>query len=491
MSEQKQPINRGLLMFVLLLGSFLSILNQTILNVALPDLMNQFDVSATTIQWLSTGFMLVNGILIPVTAFLMKRFSTRQLFITSMLLLFIGTLINATAPSFGFLLTGRLIQAAGAGIIMPLLMTVVLVVFPAEGRGTAMGMIGLAMIFAPAIGPTLAGVVIEHLSWRWLFIGMLPLVAIVIGLSLKFLINVSEPSKAKLDVTSVILSTLGFGLLLYGFSTAGDKGWGDLLVLTFVVAGVIFLYTFCRRQLSSGDPLLNLKVFKYKTFTMTAIINSLLTMVMYGDMILLPIYLQASRGFSVLETGLLLLPGALINALLSPLSGRLLDKVGIKPLAIFGLIFTIPALWGVTDLSESTTYTYLMVRTIILRIGLTFLSMPITAGGLNALPKELNAHGSSVTNTVRQVAGAIGTALIITVMTTSSTNYAEELMQSGNALSKAQLALDSAIHGTNVAYTFTMIAAILALIVTIIMPSTKKASKEKEATDKKIATEES
>lgn len=478
-------------MFVLLLGSFLSILNQTILNVALPDLMNQFDVSATTIQWLSTGFMLVNGILIPVTAFLMKRFSTRQLFIASMLLLFIGTLINATAPSFGFLLTGRLIQAAGAGIIMPLLMTVVLVVFPAEGRGTAMGMIGLAMIFAPAIGPTLAGVVIEHLSWRWLFIGMLPLVAIVIGLSLKFLINVSEPSKAKLDVTSVILSTLGFGLLLYGFSTAGDKGWGDALVLTFIVAGVIFLYTFCRRQLASGDPLLNLKVFKYKTFTMTAIINSLLTMVMYADMILLPIYLQASRGFSVLETGLLLLPGALINALLSPVSGRLLDKVGIKPLAIFGLIFTIPALWGVTDLSESTTYTYLMVRTIILRIGLTFLSMPITAGGLNALPKELNAHGSAVTNTVRQVAGAIGTALIITVMTTSSTNYAEELMQSGNALSKAQLALDSAIHGTNVAYTFTMIAAILALIVTIIMPSTKKASKEKEAADKKIATEES
>ena len=478
MNQSNPPLKRGLLLFVLLLGSFLSVLNQTILNVALPDLMKEFEISATTVQWLSTGFMLVNGILVPATAFLMKRFTTRQLFISSMALLLVGTLINAMAPSFAFLLTGRLIQAAGAGIIMPLLMMVVLVVFPVEGRGTAMGMIGLVMVFAPAIGPTLAGFIIENYSWRWIFIGMVPLVILVIAFALKYLVNVSETTKPKLDVIGIILSTIGFGGLLYGFSSAGSKGWGSTLVLSCLVGGVIFLIIFCRRVLTSTDPLLNIRVFTNKMFTMSAIINVLVTIVMYGDMILLPIYLQSSRGFTVLDTGLLLLPGALLNALMSPISGRLFDKFGAKPLALIGLIFIIPALWGVTDLSETTSYSYLLIRTIVLRIGISFLTMPINAAGLNALPKQLNAHGSAVTNTVRQVAGAIGTALVVTVMTTSTTNHVEKLMQAGGVLSKSQIIKESSIIGASDAYMFTLIIAILAFLVTLTMPNRKAGIQE-------------
>ena len=483
MNQSNPPLKRGLLLFVLLLGSFLSVLNQTILNVALPDLMKEFEISATTVQWLSTGFMLVNGILVPATAFLMKRFTTRQLFISSMALLLVGTLINAMAPSFAFLLTGRLIQAAGAGIIMPLLMMVVLVVFPVEGRGTAMGMIGLVMVFAPAIGPTLAGFIIENYSWRWIFIGMVPLVILVIAFALKYLVNVSETTKPKLDVIGIILSTIGFGGLLYGFSSAGSKGWGSTLVLSCLVGGVIFLIIFCRRVLTSTDPLLNIRVFTNKMFTMTAIINVLVTIVMYGDMILLPIYLQSSRGFTVLDTGLLLLPGALLNALMSPISGRLFDKFGAKPLALIGLIFIIPALWGVTDLSETTSYSYLLIRTIVLRIGISFLTMPINAAGLNALPKQLNAHGSAVTNTVRQVAGAIGTALVVTVMTTSTTNHAEKLMQAGGVLSKSQIIKESSIIGASDAYMFTLIIAILAFLVTLTMPNRKAGTQETATID--------
>ncbi|CAH2717064.1 Multidrug export protein EmrB [Neobacillus rhizosphaerae] len=482
MDQPNKQVKKGILLFVLLLGSFLSVLNQTILNVALPDLMKQFEVSAATVQWLSTGFMLVNGILIPVTAFLMKRFSTRQLFISSMVLLLVGTFINAIAPSFAFLLTGRLIQAAGAGIIMPLLMMVVLVVFPEENRGTAMGLIGLVMIFAPAIGPTLAGIIIEHFSWRWIFIGMLPLVSIVIALSLKYLVNVSETSKAKADIIGVFLSTLGFGGMLYGFSSAGTNGWGSPLVLSCLIGGVIFIILFCWRQLTSIDPMLDLRVFKDRMFTMTAIINILVTMVMYADLILLPIYLQSSRGYTVLDTGLLLLPGALLNALMSPITGRLFDKVGAKPLALIGLIFIIPSIWGVTNLSETTSFTYLMIRTITLRIGMSFLTMPINAAGLNALPKHLNAHGSAVTNTVRQVAGAIGTALVVTIMTTSTTNHAAKLIQSGEVLSKAQLVKESSILGTSDAYFFIAILAIIAFIVTLFMPNRKVVSKQERTT---------
>ena len=483
MAQPNQQIKRGLLLFVLLLGAFLSVLNQTILNVALPDLMKEFEAPAATVQWLSTGFMLVNGILIPVTAFLMKRYSTRQLFISSMLLLLVGTFLNAMAPSFAYLLTGRLIQAAGAGIIMPLLMMVVLVVFPEENRGTAMGLIGLVMIFAPAIGPTLAGIIIEHFSWRWIFIGMLPLVAIVIALSLKYLVNVSETSKAKADILGVLLSTIGFGGMLYGFSSAGTNGWASPLVLSCLIGGVIFITLFCWRQLTSSDPMLDLRVFKDRMFTMTSIINILLTVVMYADLILLPIYLQSSRGYSVLDTGLLLLPGALLNALMSPISGRLFDKVGAKPLALIGLVFIVPAIWGVTNLSETTSFTYLMIRTIVLRIGLSFLTMPINAAGLNALPRHLNAHGSAVTNTVRQVAGAIGTALVITIMTTSAKNHAETLIQSGDALSKAQLMQEASIYGMNDAYMFIVILAILAFFVTIFMPKRKVVTKQ----DKTVA----
>lgn len=476
-------INKKILMPVMLLGSFLSILNQTILNVALPDLMNEFGIGPTKVQWLNTGFMLVNRILVPVTAFLMKRFTTRQLFLSSMVSLFVGTLISATAPGFEFLLIGRLIQAVGAGIIMPLLMTVVFVVYPREGRGMAMGFIGLAMIFAPAIGPTLAGLVIEYFSWRWIFIGMLPLVAIVILLSLKFLVNVSEISKSKLDLTSVILSTLGFGGLLFGLSNAGDKGWGSAEVLVFIAIGVVFLTLFGRRQLTSNDPLLNLSVFKVPMFTATTIISVMVMFVMYADMIILPIYLQTSRSFSVLDTALLLLPGALVNALLSPVSGRLLDKFGPKPIMIVGLLFLIPSIWGVTNLTETTTYNYLMIRTIFLRIGLSFLTMPLNTAGLNALPNYLTSHGSAVTNTVRQLAGSIGTALIVTIFTARTNSHEAELIDGNQALSPSQLAQQSSILGTNDAYLFMLILGIIAFFVTMFM-------RKEEGSDRKGAIEE-
>lgn len=479
MNTATPNVNKKILMPVLLLGSFLSILNQTILNVALPDLMKEFAISATTVQWLITGFMLVNGILVPITAFLMQRFTTRQLFISSMLLLLAGTFISAVAPSFPFLLTGRLIQAAGAGIIMPLLMMVVMVIFPKEGRGAAMGLIGLAMIVAPAIGPTLAGLVIEHFSWRWIFIGMLPLVTIVIPLAMKYMVNVSETSKPKLDLVSIIYSTLGFGGLLFGFSNAGNKGWGSAEVLACLIVGGIFLFMFSWRQFTSSTPLMDLRVFKEKMYSVTTIISIMIIMVMYADMILLPIYLQTSRGFSVLDTGLLLLPGALINALLSPVSGRLLDKFGVKPIAIIGLLFTIPAIWGVTHLTETTSYTYLVFRTIVLRIGLSFLTMPLNTAGLNALPKQLNAHGSAVTNTVRQVAGAIGTALVVTIYTTRTKSHAAELMHSGQTLSKAQLKEMSTILGTNDAYLCMGILSIVILAVTIFMPNRRGEAKLK------------
>lgn len=462
-----QQINKKVLLFVLLLGGFLSILNQTLLNVALSNFMEVFDVKATTVQWLATGFMLVNGVLIPVTAYLMKRFSTRQLFISSMILLLVGSIFCAIAPNFTFLLIGRMIQAAGAGIIMPLMMSVVMFIIPPQNRGSAMGLIGLAMIFAPAIAPTLSGFVIEYVSWRWLFIGLIPLVGIVILLAFKYLINVAEGSKADLDVLSVILSTVGFGLVLYGFSNAGSHGWDDGLVLTSIIAGIVVLVLFTTRQLRASDPFLDVRVFQNKTFTMTSLINIIVTMMLYADMILLPIYLQTGRGFTAFDAGLLLLPGALVNAVLSPVTGKMYDRFGAKPLFIIGLIFVIPSMWVVTDLTGTTTFTFLMIRTIFLRIGLSFITMPLNTAGLSALPKELVTHGTAVNNTVRQIAGAIGTAVVVTIYTAQATDYGKDLAHQGVTEGIAALA---STFASSQSYYFMMILAVVALIITIFTP---------------------
>lgn len=467
-------INKKVLMTVLIIGCFLSTLNQTLLNVALSSLMEVFHVSASTIQWLATGFMLVNGILVPITAFLMKRFSTRQLFISSMVLLLIGTILCAVAPSFLVLLIGRMIQAAGAGIIMPLMMSIVMFVYPAENRGSAMGLIGLAMIFAPAIAPTLAGFVIEYSSWHWLFIGLIPFVVIVILLALKYLVNVSEAHSAKLDVMSVILSTVGFGFILYGFSNAGSKGWDSTIVVSSLIVGFVVTAIFCLRQIRSDDPLLNLTVFTNKTFTMTSIINVLVTMLMYADMILLPMYLQDGRGFTALDAGLLLLPGALVNAFMSPISGKLYDRFGAKPLFIAGLVFVIPSMWVVTDLNETTSFMFLIVRTIFLRIGLSFLTMPLNTAGLNALPKGLITHGTAVNNTVRQLAGAIGTAVVITIFTFQTTKHVTILSGESPAAGLDQINTLASIYGSSDAYIFMTIQGMIALVITIFSPTRKQ-----------------
>lgn len=293
-------------------------------------------------------------------------------------------------------------------------------------------------------------------------------------MAMKYLINDSETAKAKLDGISVILSTIGFGLILYGFSNAGSHGWDDKVVISTILVGIITTAMFCLRQMKSSDPLLNLSVFNNKLFTLTSIINIIVTMMMYADMILLPIYLQNGRGFTALDAGLLLLPGALVNAFMSPVTGKMYDRFGAKPLFIIGLIFVIPSMWVVTDLSETTTYSFLMIRTIFLRIGLSFITMPLNTAGLNALPKTLVTHGTAVNNTLRQIAGAIGSAVVMTIFTAQTTNHAKTLLvETPNATAEGIRTLAS-ILGSSDAYYFMTILAIIAFILTLFVPAKNK-----------------
>lgn len=445
-------IKKGPLLFVMILGAFIAVLNQTIMSVAMPELMVDFDIAASTAQWLTTGYMLVNGVLIPITAFLMQRFTTRELFQTSMIIFLLGTIVSAVAPNFDILLTGRLIQAAGAGIIMPLLMNVVLTIFPPDKRGAAMGMVGFAIIFAPAIGPTLAGYIMEHYSWRTMFYGMIPFVVIVIAVAFIYLKNASERSYPKIDIVGVILSTIGFGAVLYGFSSAGSKGWSSTEVIVSIVAGVVALILFTWRQLVSKSPLLDLRAFKYSMFSLTTVINIVVTMVMYADMMLLPLYLQSARGYTAMESGLLMLPGALLMGIMMPITGKLFDRFGAKWLSIIGMAITILTTIGFVNLTDSTSYTYLVLMSTGRRFGMAMFLMPITTAGLNQLPARLNAHGTAISNTIKQVAGGIGTALLVTVMTTSTKGHLQDTIAAGGTGTKEHMLMEATIQGINDAY---------------------------------------
>ncbi|MFD6210436.1 DHA2 family efflux MFS transporter permease subunit [Peribacillus sp. NPDC060253] len=468
-------------MFVLIIGAFLATFNQTIMSVAIPELMNDFNIKASTAQWLTTGYMLVNGVLIPITAFLIQRFSTRQLFQTSMIIFLAGTIVSAVATNFPVLLTGRLIQAAGAGIIMPLLMNVVLSLFPPEKRGSAMGYVGLAIIFAPAIGPTLTGYVIETFPWQAMFYGMIPFTVIVIICGFIYLKNVSEPVHSKVDFISVALSTIGFGALMYGFSEAGNAGWSSTEVVVSLVVGILALVLFTWRQLISKNPLLNLRAFKYNMFTLTTLISIGVTMMMYADMMLLPLYLQNARGFTALESGILMLPGALLMGLLSPAVGKLFDRFGAKWLTIIGIAIIIISTVGFIDLTDSTSYTFLVVMSTVRRIGMAMFLMPIQTAGLNQLPSSLYAHGTAISNTIRQVAGAIGTALLVTVMTNSTTNHLQDLVTGGaQGETQQHMVMEASIQGINDAYFVILIIGIFSLLLSFFIKRVKNASEGKQ-----------
>ncbi|MCK6255332.1 DHA2 family efflux MFS transporter permease subunit [Fictibacillus sp. KIGAM418] len=485
-------IKKGPILFILILGAFLAILNQTIMSVATPKLMGDFDISAATAQWLTTGYMLVNGVLIPITAYLIQRFTTRQLFQASMIIFLAGTIVSAAATNFPALLTGRMIQAAGAGIIMPLLMNVVLTIFPAEKRGSAMGMVGFAIIFAPAIGPTLAGYILENYAWETMFYGMIPLAVLVIVLGFIYLKNVSERIFSKVDVNSVILSTIGFGALLYSFSRAGSEGWSSTEVIVTLIAGILALALFTWKQLVSQDPLLDLGAFKYNMFSLTTIINIAITMIMYADMMLLPLYLQSARGFTALESGLLLLPGALVMGFLMPVTGKLFDRFGAKWLSIIGMVITIITTIGFIDLTDSTSYTYLVLMSTGRRIGMALLLMPIQTAGLNQLPARLHAHGTAISNTIKQVAGAIGTSLLVTVMTNRTKSHFTEMMASGVTKGETQqhMIMEASIQGINDAYLVIVGIGIIGLLLSFFVKRVGQAEEKNKVALKKAVVKE-
>ena len=451
-----KPYNRAILVAVLTVGSFFTMLTGTFLATAYPAIMRSFDISTSTVQWLTTSFMLVTGIMIPISAWLINKLNSRVMYISAMATFLIGTIIAFTAPNFGLLLTGRVIQSIGVGVSMPLNQTVMLSIFPPEKRGAAMGVVGIAMGLAPAVGPTMSGLIVDNWSWRDLFGIMIPAIVIVIALALVYMKPVLKVHQQPMDLWSIITSTVGFGGLLYGVSEASNRGWGDALVLSCIVIGIIFIVLFAHRQLHLDDPFLDLTVFKYGEFTLAAVLSSAVNLAMVG-----------------VE---MLLPGALMLGLMSPVTGRLFDRYGARFLSITGLTLLIIGTVPFLTLTKNTPVISIVVFYAIRLFGVSMVFMPVTTSGMNVLPITEMAHGTAVNNTFRQTMSSIGTAIMTTVLT----NVTNMQKPTHALLEKAPLSykdhyINATLAGFHAAFLVAALFAVISLILAFFLKNGNRA----------------
>lgn len=403
----------------LVAAAFVVILNETIMFNALPSLMREFDVDVTTAQWLSTAFMLTMAVVIPVTGWFLQRVTTRQAFGLAMGVFCLGTLIAALAPVFWVLLLGRIVQASGTAVMMPLLMTTLMTVVAPADRGRVMGNVTLAMSAAPALGPTASGLILEVAGWRWMFGIVLPIAAAIGLAGGTRLRNVGEPRAASLHVPSVVLAAIGFGTLVYGLSEFGHGGDARLQGALFTLVGLVFVAGFVVVQLRLqrvDRPLLDLRTLHRPTYRLSLMIMAAAFAGMFGSMLLLPVYLQNLRHLSALETGLLMMPGGLAMGLLGPRVGRWFDTHGSRPLVLPGGVGAVLALGVLTQVRLGTPIWLVLLAHLMLMVSLALIFTPVFTLGLGDVPPHLYSHGSSLFGTLQQVAGALGTAIVATLL---------------------------------------------------------------------------
>lgn len=409
---------------VLVLATFVVILNETIMTNAIPRLMREFDVTASTAQWLSTVFMLTMAVVIPASGWLMERLATRRTFALAMVLFSIGTAACLGAPTFAVLIGGRVVQACGTAIMMPLLMTTLMNLVPAHERGKVMGNVTLVISVAPAMGPAVSGVLLQLGSWRLIFAVVLPIAIGALVVGLRSLVDVAEPGHSDLDLPSLALSAVGFGGLVYGLSGFGEGAShggasSGLPPWAFVVVGLVAMAVFTRRQLAlqrNGTPLLDLRTLSHRTFTIGLVLMVLCFMGLMGTVILLPIYLQEVRGMSSLSTGLLMIPGGLAMGLLGPQVGKAYDRYGAPRLVVPGAAGLVAGLVMLALLAPVVAPWGVLVLHVLISVSLALVFTPVFTASLGVLPPHLYPHGSAILGSLQQVGAAAGTATTVAVM---------------------------------------------------------------------------
>ncbi|MDN6373241.1 MAG: DHA2 family efflux MFS transporter permease subunit [Brevibacterium aurantiacum] len=460
--------------WLLLVAAFVAILNETTMAIAIPELNVALGIPPELGQWLTSAFMLTMAVVIPTTGFLLQRFTTRQIFLAAMILFSAGTLICLVAPGFTVLLVGRVVQAAGTGIMMPLLMPTIMNVVPAHSRGRMMGRVGLVISLAPAIGPTMSGIVLDSLGWRWLFAIVLPIALIALGFGAKWMTNLGESTHAPIDIVSVVLSVLAFGGIVFGLSQFGGGQAGGSTTgsaWTAIAAGLVFLGLFAWRQLilqKEDRALLDLRVFSAKNYVIAVVIMAVVSLAMFGTFSLLPLYLQNVAGLNATQSGLVLLPGSILMGVLAPVMGRIYDARGPRTLLVPGSVMIAASMFAYSMVGVGTPTWVLVVIQTVMSLGLAGSFTPLFSASLGSLDRKLYSHGSAALNTMQQVAGAAGTALLISIYSSA--------LHSGEAAGRS--VAESGSPGAHNAF---LLAAVIALVPVVLSFFIKKPEDQEDA----------
>lgn len=411
---------------LLLISAFVVVLNETAMGVAIPHIMDGFGVSAASAQWLTSAFMLTMAVVIPVTGVLLQRFTLRRSFFTAMGLFAVGTAIAAFAPSFEVLLAARIVQALGTSIMLPLLFTTVMQLVAPERRGRTMGLVTIVTAAAPALGPTVSGVIVSTLGWQWVFVLVLPVALLAVVAGALWLRDVTPTTPARFDALSVLLSAVGFSGLIYGLASIGESvGGGEgIPVWIPLVVGILALIALVLRQVALRDTdrvLLDVRVFAGRTFAMSTVTLVVVSIAMFGSLILLPLYIQQVLGEPAYVAGLMLLPGGILSGLLAPFVGMAYDKVGPRALIVPGAVIVTAAMLAFSTLGTGTPVALVIGMHLLLNVGTALMMTPLMTTALGSVTPKLYPHASAIVNTLQQVSGAAGTALFITLFTVAST----------------------------------------------------------------------
>ncbi|TPR40020.1 MDR family MFS transporter [Apilactobacillus micheneri] len=453
--------NKKRVMFIVLLGSFMALLAETLFNNALTSIMDTFKVNQSTVQWMSTGYLLIVGLMIPISSWVFQNFKTKNNYIFMIVTFLIGSLIGLFAPNFGILLTGRFIQAIATGLLMPFVQNIILLLFPPEKRGLALGITGLVIALGPTVGPTLSGIILEYFGWRDLFLTLSIISAIVLALSILFMNNINEVKKSKFDLPSVSMSFIGFGSILYAFSEIGNTGKINFTISALSIIGILFIGLFLYRQTKLSKPIINISIFKNFNFNLTTILSTLSNVAMVGMELIMPLYLQNGRMISAVLTGLIMMPGAILTGIFNPISGWIYDKIGVKKISIIGfsllLIGTLPMIW----FSSGTSLFIICCSYALRMVGISLVMMNTFTDGINSLPGEYETDGNAASSTLRQIGGSIGTALSMTLITLGINNSGSD----NNLIS-----LNSGYH---LGFLLMLCIAIIGLIISIFLNNDK------------------
>ncbi|MDT0156656.1 MDR family MFS transporter [Microbacterium sp. ARD32] len=416
------PAKDMAVIWVLLAAAFVAILNETTMGMAIPHLISDLGITPVAAQWVTSAFMLTMAVVIPITGFLLRRFTTRQMFLSAITLFSVGTLLAALATGFPMLLGARVVQASGTAVMMPLLMTTIMNLVPAASRGRMMGRVSVVISLAPAIGPTMSGFLLDHFGWRAIFVVVLPIALVAMLIGWRWLTNVGETTHAPIDALSIVLSAFGFGGLVFGLSQIGGLGKGVswMPMIVSLTVGVVGLAVFLWRQVTlqkQDDALLDLRVFASRDFSLSMAQMFLLSLAFFGSITVIPLFLQDALELPALDAGLVVLPGALAMGLLGPVIGRIYDSRGTRILLIPGSILAAAMLWLFTTLNVGSPVWLVLVAQTLLSVGLALSFTPLFTAALASLTPKFYSYGSAVLGTIQQVAGAAGIAVMMAVFT--------------------------------------------------------------------------